>query len=267
MISQLYNIPDFYSVIINTLDSTENPRYHDTAVLHCTIKFYNVRLTYLNKLDGKPMYELVVNMSNIAFYAKGDIRIPAPDPFYPSTWDYDETLHVFRCEYETLESAANDTNYWLNHYPEFERNFLQDISGFDSKQYNSSDLLKMIIQIFESASYKFNQLYDSKALQTANFQVLEFEFEQKTFHIAVNNHKPYCACIKDFNTLDLIPQFRNFPLNPSYSLENIAFTFPINILTLPLEKSWLAALNQSELKQIEYWKAMTFGEVIFNKWD
>ena len=120
---------------------------------------------------------------------------------------------------------------------------------------------------YEQHRFKFNKIYEVKYLKSANYKVFEFEKNGFLFHIALNNHKPYLAMIKDFDVSKMIQEFYGMPVEQSYALNNFAFTFPTNILDLPLENPFINKLTKYELKQIKHWKAKTFGELIFNKWD
>ena len=120
---------------------------------------------------------------------------------------------------------------------------------------------------FEQHRFAFNKMYDEKELNTANYRVFEFKKNGFLFHIALNNHKPYVAMIKDFKPTNLICEFYGMPVEQSYALCNVGYTIPINILEMPLEKSFINKLTAVELKQIKYWKAKTVGELVFNKWD
>ena len=131
---------------------------------------------------------------------------------------------------------------------------------------------KKIIEVFtnpefEQHRFQFNKIFDEKELNSANYKVFEFERYGYLFHIALNNHKPYTAMIKDFEPTKITLEFYALPVEQSYALQNFGFTFPTNILELPLEKPFINKLTEVELKQIKHWKAKTFGELLFNKWD
>ena len=263
----LFVIPDVYKIFIDNIVSEESPRYHDAQVFIVYYKYYSVKLTYLNQGDAGQFYELDVSMSNLKFYDMDDPNRPKDDGFYSSVWDYDSTLHIFNQQYLSLEAAAPDANFWLANYADFEADLLQNVSGFDTKINNSPDLIKNIIAVFEAHGFRYKQIYTEKVLNTANYKVLELKNGTQIFHIAVNNHKPYLACIKDFALSNIKVEFHNFPIEPSYGLQNIAFTFPKNLLELSLNSIFTAKISASERKQIQYWKAETIGEFLFNKWD
>ena len=149
---------------------------------------------------------------------------------------------------------------------------LENTSGFDTKTDNDISIEKKLIQVFtnpefEQHQFKFNKKFDEKELNTANYKVFEFEKKGFLFHIALNNHKPYLAMIKDFVPTKMINEFYGMPVEQSYALCNFGFTFPKNILELTLEKPFINKLTEIELKQVKHWKIKTFGELLFNKWD
>ena len=268
----IFKIPDYYKVMIDNIITDENPRYHTADIIICFYKHYSVRFHYLNKGNGYFSYELIVDYSNPIFYEMGDPRIKPLPPMYNSVWDYDETLHVFQKEYQSVEESASDVNFHLANAKNFEENLLQKISGFDSKLANDISVEKKLIEVFTNPEYeqyrfKFNKVYDVKDLNLANYKVFEFEKNGFLFHVALNNHKPYLAMIKDFDVSKMVHEFYGMPVEQSYALNNFVFTFPTNILDLPLENPFINKLTMYELKQIKYWKAKTIGELLFNKWD
>ena len=268
----IFKIPDYYKVMIDNIITDENPRYHTADIIICFYKHYSVRFHYLNKGNGYFSYELIVDYSNPIFYEMGDPRIKPLPPMYNSVWDYDETLHVFQKEYQSVEESASDVNFHLANAKNFEENLLQKISGFDSKLANDISVEKKLIEVFTNPEYeqyrfKFNKVYDVKYLYSANYKIFEFKKNGFLFHVALNNHKPYLAMIKDFDVSKMVHEFYGMPVEQSYALNNFAFTFPTNILDLPLENPFINKLTMYELKQIKYWKAKTIGELLFNKWD
>ena len=268
----IFVIPDFYKVMVENIITDENPRYHTTTVLWVHYNYYTLTLTYLNKGSGYFSYELKVDFSNPTFYELGDPRLKPLPPMYKTSWDYDETLHIFQKEYQSIEESAADVNFHLANAKNFEETLLENISGFDAKITNDISIEKKLMEVFTNPTFEqhrfaFNKMYDEKELNTANYRVFEFKKNGFLFHIALNNHKPYVAMIKDFKPTNLICEFYGMPVEQSYALCNVGYSFPTNILELPLEKPFINKLTAVELKQIEYWKAKTIGELLFNKWD
>ena len=268
----IFSIPDYYKVMVDNIITDENPRYHTTTVLWVQYNYYTLTLNYLNKGNGYFTYELIVDFSNPQFYEVGDLRLKPLPPMYETTWDFNETFHIFQKEYQSIEESANDVNFYLANAKIFEETLLENVSGFDTKITNDIAVEKKLIQVFtnpefEQHRFKFNKIFDEKELNTANYSVFEFEKRGFLFHIALNNHKPYTAMIKDFEPTKIIHKFYEMPIEQSYALQNFGFTFPTNILELPLEKPFINQLTDVELKHIKHWKAKTIGEILFNKWD
>ena len=268
----IFIIPDYWRLFIDNIITDENPRYHTTSVLTIHYKFHTLTLTYLNKGNGYFSYELIVSFSNPKFYEVGNPRLKPLPPMYETGWDFDETLHVFQKEYQSIEESANDVNFHLANAKNFEETLLENTSGFDTKIVNDISVEKKLIDVFtnnefEQHRFKFNKIFDEKELNSANFRVFEFEKRGFLFHIVLNNHKPYTAMIKDFEPTKMVQEFYGMPIEQSYALQNFGFTFPENILELPLEKPFINQLTDYEMKQIKHWKAKTFGELLFNKWD
>ena len=268
----IFTIPEFYKVIVENIVTDENPRYHTTTVLWVHYNYYSLTLTYLNKGNGYFSYELIVNFSNPKFYELGDPRIKPLPPMYETSWDYDETLHVFQKEYQSIEESAADVNFYLANAKNFEETLLENVSGFDTKITNDISIEKKLMEVFTNPTFEqhrftFNKMYDEKELNTANYSVFEFEKNGFLFHIALNNHRPYYAMLKDFKPTNLICEFYGMPVEQAYALCNVGYTFPTNILELSLGKPFTDKLTEVEIKQIKYWKAKTIGELFFNKWD
>ena len=268
----IFTIPDFYKVMVENIITGENPRYHTTTVLWVHYNYYTLTLTYLNKGSGYYSYELIVSFSNPIFYELGDPSLKPLPPMYETSWDYDTTLHIFQKEYQRIEESAVDVNFHLANAKNFEETLLENVSGFNAKIVNDISVEKKLVDVFlnnefEQHRFTFNKMYDEKELNTANYKVFEFEKRGFLFQIALNNHKPYTAMLKDFEPTKMIQEFYGMPVEQSYALQNFGFTFPENILELPLEKPFTNKLTEVEMKQIEYWKAKTIGELVFNKWD
>ena len=104
-------------------------------------------------------------------------------------------------------------------------------------------------------------------MECANYKVFEFKKRNQLYHVALNNHKPYFALLKDFKVSNFVCEFYDVPINPAYALQGIAFGMPTDILKWKLDKPYINRLTEMEIKQIKYWKAKTFGEFLFNKWD
>ena len=138
----IFEIPDYYKVMIDNIITDESPRYHTTDIIICLYKHYSVRFHYLNKGNGYFSYELIVDYSDTKFYELGDPRIKPLPPMYNSTWDFDETLHVFQKEYQSVEESVSDVNFHLANAKNFEESLLKEISGFDSKLENDISVEK-----------------------------------------------------------------------------------------------------------------------------
>jgi hypothetical protein len=268
----IYAIPDYYTVIIDNIMTNENPRYHTNQVLYCSYKNYTIDVVFCNKGNEYYCYELKVNFSDPKFYEIGDPRKKPLPPMYETTWDRNESMLLFFKEYKTMEDSANDVNYWLSNAKEFEESLLENCSGFDTNINNDKNLERIFINAFtinqfKEQQFEFIQIFDNKQLNTANYKVFEFKKENNLYHIALNNHKPYFALLKDFRVSNLVCEFYDVPINPSYALQGIAFGIPTDILEWKLEQPYINRLSEMELKQIKYWKASTIGEFLFNKWD
>ena len=199
----IFVIPDFYKVMVENIITDENPRYHTTTVLWVHYNYYTLTLTYLNKGNGYFFYELIVNFSNPKFYELGDTRLKPLPSMYETCWDYDETLHIFQKEYKSIEESAVDVNFHLANAKNFEETLLENVSGFNTKITNNISTEKKPIEVFTNPlfaqhRFTFNKIYDEKELNTANYTVFEFDKNGFLFHIALNNHRPYFAMIKDF---------------------------------------------------------------------
>ncbi len=267
MSKDLFKIPENVKVFIDNIETDENPRYHTRTILNVWEGDYNVDLVDISSVKDKPQIQLSVRYANTKFYEMDDPERPQPDGFYDSAWDVVDDIMICYREFSTLESAAEDTNFFIANFKHWQENLLHNCSGFDTTQNHFPTTIKKLIKIFESKDFKFIKLFDEKELSTANYKVIEFINNNKTFHIAFNNHKPYCAFIKNFSVTNLVAEFRYFPLEPAYALQNFAYCFSPNRLEMPLEGAWISKLSETELKQIKYWKAKTWGELLFNKWD
>ena len=98
-------------------------------------------------------------------------------------------------------------------------------------------------------------------LASKNFYSAEIKTERGRFYLLENAYYPWIAFAKSYNFTKI-----KFIENP-FSITNAG----ICVLTLSeLQQDWhniVGELNKAELKQIEYWKPNTVGDIIFNFWD
>jgi len=98
-------------------------------------------------------------------------------------------------------------------------------------------------------------------LASKNFYSAEIKTEQGRLYLLENAYYPWIAFARSCNFTKI-----KFIENPfSITDSNIC------VLTLSeLQQDWhniVGELNKAELKQIEYWKPNTVGDIIFNFWD
>lgn len=98
-------------------------------------------------------------------------------------------------------------------------------------------------------------------LASKNFYSAEIKTERGRFYLLENAYYPWIAFAKSYNFTKI-----KFIENP-FSITDSG----ICVLTLSeLQQDWhniVGELNKAELKQIEYWKPNTVGDIIFNFWD
>lgn len=98
-------------------------------------------------------------------------------------------------------------------------------------------------------------------LASKNFYSAEIKTERGRFYLLENAYYPWIAFAKSYNFTKI-----KFIENP-FSITDAG----ICVLTLSeLQQDWhniVGELNKAELKQIEYWKPNTVGDIIFNFWD
>lgn len=98
-------------------------------------------------------------------------------------------------------------------------------------------------------------------LASKNFYSAEIKTEKGRLYLLENAYYPWIAFAKSYNFTKI-----KFIENP-FSITDSG----ICVLTLSeLQQDWhniVGELNKAELKQIEYWKPNTVGDIIFNFWD
>jgi hypothetical protein len=267
----IFTIPEYYKVSIDNIVTDENPRYHTTQVFYCTYKFYAASLVYCNRGNGVNGYEFMVTFSDLKFYLLGDLRIKPLPPMYQSTWDYNQSMLLFFKEYKSIDECATDVNQWLGYAKRFEETFLENVSGLNNTTCHNATFIANFIAAFTESDFEehqfiFKKVLDESELGKANYKIFEFEKDNQLYFIALNNHKPYFALIKDFNISNTICEFYDVPIHPAYALQSIVFGMPTDILDWKLEEPYINSLTKNELQLIQNNKAATIGELMFNKW-
>ena len=122
-------------------------------------------------------------------------------------------------------------------------------------------------RIFQRFCYSIATHYHCEVLSfdldlaSKNFYSAEIKTEQGRFYLLENAYYPWIAFAKSYNFTKI-----KFIENP-FSITDSG----ICVLTLSeLQQDWhniVGELNKAELKQIEYWKPNTVGDIIFNFWD
>lgn len=143
------------------------------------------------------------------------------------------------------------------------------ITGFDATpNYTTEDLEK----ILKGINYPFIKTeIVLKANDSSNFYQIKIN-HQKTkqeFYLIVNSTYLIFACVEKNRCFDL--KFIDFPVELISQLKAEVNSSLILLnpkeLNKKVEVSDLELLGESEIKQINYWKSKTLGEIVFNCFD
>lgn len=143
------------------------------------------------------------------------------------------------------------------------------ITGFDTTpNYTTEDLEK----ILKGIKYPFTKTeVVLKVNDSSNFYQIKIN-HQKTkqdFYLIVNSAYLIFACVEKNRCFDL--KFIDFPVELISQLKAEVNSSLILLnpkeLNKKVEVSDLELLGESEIKQINYWKSKTLGEIVFNCFD
>jgi hypothetical protein len=148
----------------------------------------------------------------------------------------------------------------------------EGITGFNSvSSFNFEDFKKLCYAI---SAYNNARLISFESHHTAkNFYEAKLDLCDEKVHLLINQIYPFIALassVEYFNiqftdhviSSDLAAYGGDFRLLSKYEL-NEEIKLDARTLTVKNENS----LNPAELKQLNFWKPKTVGEVIYNFWD
>ncbi|MES2555281.1 MAG: hypothetical protein V4604_03970 [Bacteroidota bacterium] len=119
------------------------------------------------------------------------------------------------------------------------------------------------IEYSGTRSYKVIGFKDDIGVQNYYRLSILDKSENSTLDILINSMYPYyCGVVADSYN-----EFIHLPAEIiSFADSTFSYLSPLE-LNSRFHESDLTELNESELKEIKYWGAKTFGEIIFNDWD
>ncbi|MBW1619097.1 MULTISPECIES: hypothetical protein [Empedobacter] len=143
------------------------------------------------------------------------------------------------------------------------------ITGFDTTpNYTTEDLEK----ILKGIKYPFTKTeVVLKMNDSSNFYQIKINYQKtkQDFYLIVNSTYLIFACVEKNRCFDL--KFIDFPIELISQLKSEVNSSLILLNPKELNKkvdvSDLELLGESEIKQINYWKSKTLGEIVFNCFD
>lgn len=143
------------------------------------------------------------------------------------------------------------------------------ITGFDTTpNYTTEDLEK----ILKGIKYPFTKTeVVLKMNDSSNFYQIKINYQKtkQDFYLIVNSTYLIFACVEKNRCFDL--KFIDFPIELISQLKAEVNSGLILLNPKELNKkvdvSDLELLGESEIKQINYWKSKTLGEIVFNCFD
>lgn len=146
---------------------------------------------------------------------------------------------------------------------------LKGITGFDTESTFDLTQLNAVLSNITQPYLKQGEL--KKPNESSNFyqQKIKDERTKKEFFLIANSTYFIFACVENSRCFDL--RFIDFPID---LITQLKATVNSDLVVLnrkealeSVETSDLKDLAESELKQINYWKSKTVGEIIFNCYD
>ncbi|MGV0924383.1 hypothetical protein [Empedobacter tilapiae] len=143
------------------------------------------------------------------------------------------------------------------------------ITGFEAKPVYTTDDLSEILKRIRFPYTKTEVIL--KPIDSSNFYQVKIKNEKtkQEFYLIINSTYLIFSCIEKNRCFDL--KFIEFPIDLITQLKNHVNSSLILLnpkeLNKKVDANDLELLGEIELKQINYWKTKTLGEIVFNCFD